>query len=296
MDISGSKTEKNLINAFEGESQARNRYLLSGDKAKLAGLNDVADVFYELAANEGEHAAQEFEFLGGLGDLRSIIEKAAKMEHLEHKNIYPAHARTAREEGYTEIADFFDRMAEVEGTHAQRFQDLLKSMDGIQDFNGRAVLRSATSMAQVTLPDQANLAGFVHGGELMKLIDNAAGVAAARHSQKNIVLARVAEISFVESVRVGSLVIVNAKLTYVSHSMMEVIVELDTESPRSGRSARAVNAILIMVAVDKDGSPVEVAPLLISTEEQQELFEQGKARHEEYKRSKKKAKEFAESH
>jgi len=289
MELPGSKTERNLNAALAREAQARNRYLFSGDLAREAGLHHIADVFYEMAANEGEHAQKEFEFLGGLGDVRSAIEKAAQGERLECRNIYPAFAREARKEGFTRIAEFFERMSHAEGVHEERLRALLKDLDGVEAFRGKTVLRSATTVAQVTLPDMANPAGFVHGGELVKMIDNAAGVAAARHSQKNIVLARVAEIQFLHPVRVGSFVLIDARLTFTARSTMEVTVNLDAESPRSGKRRRAVTAVLIMVALDEKGRPAEVPPLLISTEEQQRLYEQGKNRYEAYKKSKERA-------
>jgi acyl-CoA hydrolase len=286
MKLMGTKTEKNLWAAFAAESQARNRYIYFGDKAREAGHDDVADVFHELAANEGEHARREFEFLGGIGEVKDNIEKSAEGEHLEYKDIYPSFAQVAREEGFIDIAEFFERMGEVEGTHEQRCRALMKSLDGIEEFKGRTVLRSATRMAQIMLPAQANPAGFVHGGELMKMVDNAAGVAAIRHCQKNIVLGRVADIQFHRPVEVGSLVLLHARLTYVSRSSMEVKIELDMESLWSGERTRALTAYFIMVALEEDGKSAEVPPLLISTEEQQRLYEEGKARYEEYRKSK----------
>jgi len=289
MPLAGTKTERNLKSAFAGEAQARSRYLFSGDVAKEAGFNEIADVFYELAANEGEHAKKEFEFLGGLSDVKAALEKAAEGERIEKEKIYPAFAREARDEGFLEIADYFDKMGKVEGIHEERFRALLRSLDGKEEFKGRTVLRSATSMAQVTLPEMANPVGFVHGGELMKLIDNAAGVTAVRHSQKNVVLARVAEINFLQPVRLGNFMLLESRLTFVARSTMEVKVELDAESPRSGKKRRAVTAYLIMVALDEKGNPAEVPPLLISTEEEQRLFDEGKARYEAHKKSKGKA-------
>jgi acyl-CoA hydrolase len=287
MDLKGTQTEKNLQTAFAGESQARNRYIFSGQIARKAGLNDVADVFLELAENEGEHARQEFEFLGGLGDVKANIEKAIQGEHLEKENIYPTFAQTARKEGFEEIADFFERMSIVEGTHEQRLRDLLKSLEGVEAFKGKTVMHSEVRMAQVMLPDQANPSGYVHGGEIIKLIDNAAGVVAARHGQQDVVLARVAEITFLSPVEVGNLVLVYAFLTFCSRSSMEVKIEVDAESLITGEKHRANIAYLIMVAIGEDGRPTEIPPLLISTEEQQRLFEEGRARYEAHKKSKK---------
>lgn len=282
MKLKGTETEKNLWTAFAAESQAHNRYIYFADKAKEADLQDVANVFYELANNEGEHAKREFEFLGGIGEVRTNIEKSAEGELIESKEIYPLFALVARKEGFDHIAEFFERMSAVERTHEKRCRDLLKSMDGIEEFKGRTVLHSATRMAQVMLPAQANPAGFVHGGELMKLVDNAAGVAAVRHSHKNVVLARVADIQFLRPVQVGSLVLIDSRLTFVSSSSMEVKIELDTESLRTGERIRALMAYFIMVALDENGKPVQVPPLLLSTEEQQQLYDDGKARYVNY--------------
>jgi len=121
MDIKGTRTEKNLQAAFAGESQARNRYLFSGAIAREAGLNDVADVFYELAENEGEHARKEFEFLGGLGDVKTSIKKAIQGERLEKEKIYPEFSKIAREEGFQEIADIFRAIAVAEKQHERRY-------------------------------------------------------------------------------------------------------------------------------------------------------------------------------
>ena len=286
MKLAGTKTEKNLWIAFAAESQAHTKYVYYGDIAREAGLHDIADVFYELSANEEEHARKELEFLGGIGEVGVNIEKSAQGERLEHEDVYPRFAREAREEELIEIAAFFERVGHVEATHEQRCRDLLKSLDGSEKFEGRTVLRSTTHMAQVMLPAQANPAGFVHGGELMKMVDNAAAVAAVRHCQRNVVLARVADIQFLRPVPVGSLVLIDARLTFVSRSSMEVTVELNTESLHIGEKNRALTACFIMVAQDEDGKPTEVPPLLISTEEQERLYEKGKARYEEYKKSK----------
>ncbi len=287
MDLKGTQTEKNLQAAFAGESQARNRYIFSGQIAREAGLDDVADVFFELAENEGEHARREFEFLGGLGDVKANIKKAIQGEHLEKEKIYPTFAKIAREEGFAEIADFFEKITKVEGTHEKRLQDLLKSLEGKKEFKGKTVMHSEVKMAQVMLPDQANPSGYVHGGEIIKLIDNAAGVVTARHSQQDVVLARVAEINFLAPVEVGNLVLVHAYLTFTSRSSMEVRIDLDAESLVTGERHRANVAYLIMVAIGEDGKPTEVPPLLISTEEQEKLFEEGRARYEAHKKSKK---------
>jgi len=288
MELKGTRTEKNLWKAFGSECQARSRYLFSAQQAHENGLQEVADIFTELAANEGEHARQEFDFLGGLGDVRIAIETAIQGEDLEQNQIYPAFAREAREEGFETVAAFFEKMAAVEATHAQRLRDLLSAVDGKGELAGRTVHHSAIHMAQVMMPDQANPSGYVHGGELIKIADNAAGVVAARHANEDIVLARVADIQFLAPVEVGNLVITNGFLTFVSRSSMEVCVEMEVESLITGERSRALSAYLIMVAIDEEGRPTPVPALLISTEAQQARYETGKARYDAYKSSHKK--------
>ena len=284
MKLQGTQTEKNLRKAFANECQARSRYLFSAQVAREAGMHDTADIFTELAANEGEHARQEFEFLGGLGDVPSAIESAIQQEELEERNVYPAFARQARKEGFDSIAAFFERMAAVEGIHAQRLRDLLAAVKGEAAPPGRTAHHSTVHMAQVMMPDQANPSGYVHGGELIKIADNAAGVVAARHANRDIVLARVADIRFLAPVEVGNLVVTHGFLTFVSRSSMEVSVTMDVESLMTGEKSRALEACLIMVAIDDNGRPTAAPPLLISTEEQQLRYETGKARYEAYKK------------
>ncbi len=116
----------------------------------------------------------------------------------------PEFEKVAREEGFFEIADFFERMGKVEGRHEEIASQLLQSLREDAPPKERTVGHSATSIAQLMLPHQANPAGFVHGGELMKMMDNAAGVVAARHAGTNVVTARVENIDFKSPVRVGN--------------------------------------------------------------------------------------------
>jgi acyl-CoA hydrolase len=135
-------------------------------------------------------------------------------------------------------------------------------------------------MAQMMLPLQANPAGFVHGGELMKLMDNCAGVVAVRHCRTNIVTATVEDIRFQSAVRVGDLAIVRGKITFTSRSSMEVRIDVEAEDLLSGQKRPAVTAHFVMVALGADGRPVEVPPLILSTEEEQKLFDEGQVRYE----------------
>lgn len=129
MELKGSKTEKNLWAAFAGESQARNKYTYYASVAKKAGFEQIAAIFLETAENEKEHAKTEFEFLNELGDTKANLKAAAGGEHYEWTDMYPGFEQVAREEGFTEIADFFQKVAEVEKEHEKRYLALLKNLE-----------------------------------------------------------------------------------------------------------------------------------------------------------------------
>jgi acyl-CoA hydrolase len=114
----------------------------------------------------------------------------------------------------------------------------------------------------------------------MKIMDNAAGVVAARHAHTNVVTARVDDINFLNPVRVGDLVLVHARLTFVGHSSMEIRIEVETEHIGSEERRQALSAHFIYVALNQRGRPTKVPPLLITTEEGERLFEEGRERYE----------------
>ncbi|MDP2651318.1 MAG: ferritin family protein [bacterium] len=128
MELKGSKTEKNLMAAFAGESQARNKYTYFADVAKEEGFEPVAEVFLETANNERAHAKREFDFLKGIGDTNANLKAAAEGEHYERTEMYPEFARIAREEGFNEIAAFFKGVAEIEERHEKRYLALLNDV------------------------------------------------------------------------------------------------------------------------------------------------------------------------
>ena len=128
MELEGSRTEKNLEAAFAGESQARNKYTYFAAVARAEGLEQIAAIFLETAENEREHARREFEFLNGIGDTPENLKAAAEGEHYEWTEMYPGFEKVAREEGFTEIADFFKEVAEVEEQHEKRYLALLKNV------------------------------------------------------------------------------------------------------------------------------------------------------------------------
>ncbi len=130
-NIKGTKTEANLMAAFAGESQARNKYTYFASKAKKDGYVQIANIFEETAANEKEHAKLWYKLLNG-GSISSTIENlkdAADGENYEWTDMYATFAKEAREEGFDEIADLFEGVAAVEKEHEERYRKLLKNME-----------------------------------------------------------------------------------------------------------------------------------------------------------------------
>ncbi len=134
MGLKGTKTEQNLKDAFAGESQANRRYLYFAQKADIEGYNDVASVFRSTAEGETGHAHGHLEYLEEtgdpatgepIGDTRKNLHAAIVGETHEYTDMYPGMARTARDEGFDEIADWFETLAKAEKSHAGRFQKAL---------------------------------------------------------------------------------------------------------------------------------------------------------------------------
>jgi rubrerythrin len=139
--VKGTKTEKNLLAAFAGESQARHRYPYYASAAKKEGYEQIAAIFMETADNEKEHAKRFFKFLEGgeveitasypagvIGTTAENLKEAAEGENMEHTKLYPEAAKIAEEEGFKEIAFLFRKVAEVEVHHEQRYLTLLKNL------------------------------------------------------------------------------------------------------------------------------------------------------------------------
>ena len=129
MDLKGTKTEANLKDAFSGESQARNKYTYWASVAKKEGYEQIAGIFLETADNEKEHAKKLFKFLNGITDTKTHLKEAAAGENYEYTNMYVEFEKIAREEGFTEIADIFREIGEVEEEHEKRFLALLKNIE-----------------------------------------------------------------------------------------------------------------------------------------------------------------------
>ena len=139
MNLKGSKTEDNLKAAFAGESQANSRYLYFANKADIEGQNDVAALFRSTAEGETGHAHGHLEYLEQIGDpatglpigpSRLNLKAAVAGETHEYTDMYPGMAKSARDEGFEEIADWFQTLAKAERSHANRFQ---KALDALTD-------------------------------------------------------------------------------------------------------------------------------------------------------------------
>lgn len=130
-ELRGSKTEKNLMAAFAGESQARNKYTYYASKAKKDGYVQIASIFEETANNEKEHAKMWFKLLnGGIGSTLDNLKDAAGGENYEWTDMYPTFAKEAREEGFDHIADLFEAVAAVEKEHEERYKKLVTNIEG----------------------------------------------------------------------------------------------------------------------------------------------------------------------
>ena len=126
---SGTKTEENLRPAFSGESQARNKYTYFASKAKKDGFEQIADLFLKTADNEKEHAKMWFKELNGIGTTAENLVSAAEGENFEWTDMYAEFAKTAEEEGFTELAEKFRMVAAIEKTHEERYRALLHNVE-----------------------------------------------------------------------------------------------------------------------------------------------------------------------
>ena len=130
MELKGSKTEQNLMTAFAGESQARNKYTYFASVAKKEGYEQIAAIFQETADNEKEHAKMWFKLLNGgqIGDTAANLKAAAEGENYEWTDMYTEFAKTAKEEGFNHIAFLFEEVAKIEKEHEERYLKLLENV------------------------------------------------------------------------------------------------------------------------------------------------------------------------
>jgi len=143
---------------------------------------------------------------------------------------------------------------------------------------GKTVRESSVSIAQLMTPQDVNLAGNVHGGVIMKLIDGAAGVVASRHTRANTVTASIDRLDFHHPIYIGDFVTLKASLNLVGRTSMEIGVCVESENLRTGEHRHNASAYLTYVSLGKDGKPVEVPPVILETEEEERRNREAKAR------------------
>ncbi len=152
--IKGTRTEQNLLKAFAGESQARNRYTFFASAARKEGYEQIANIFTETAGNEKEHAEVFFKYLEGgdveitaaypagiIGDTKANLKAAADGEKMEWGTLYPEFEKTARAEGFSDIATSFKEIGEVEEFHEKRYRKLAKNIADGEVFKKKATVR-----------------------------------------------------------------------------------------------------------------------------------------------------------
>ena len=134
MNLKGTKTEQNLMTAFAGESQARNKYTYFASVAKKEGYEQISALFAKTAENEKEHAKMWFKLLGGLGNTAQNLADAAAGENYEWTDMYATFAKEADEEGFHDIAEKFRAVAAIEKSHEERYRKLLANVEMQQVF------------------------------------------------------------------------------------------------------------------------------------------------------------------
>ena len=135
----GTQTEKNLMAAFSGESEARNKYTYFASKAKKEGYEQIAALFLKTADNEKEHAKMWFKELDGIHDTETNLKAAAEGENYEWTDMYAGFAETAEKEGFTELATKFRLVAAIEKSHEERYRALLKNIETCEVFKKSSV-------------------------------------------------------------------------------------------------------------------------------------------------------------
>jgi uncharacterized protein (TIGR00369 family) len=136
------------------------------------------------------------------------------------------------------------------------------------ELKAKSIRASQISIAQLMQPEHANNLGNVHGGWIMKLVDEAGALACMRHAQRRVVTVAIDQMVFRQPIRIGDLVILNAEVTYAGRTSMEAEVQVTAENPITGERTHTNTAYLVYVAMDDDGQPVPVPPLFAETEEE----------------------------
>lgn len=145
----------------------------------------------------------------------------------------------------------------------------------------KPVSASRITLSQLMHPEHANLLGNVHGGWVMKLVDEAGALACMRHAQRKVVTVTIDSMDFRQPIRIGDLVILNAEVSYTGRTSMEAAVEVHAENPITGEQMHTNTAYLVYVALDDSGRPTPVPPLLAETEEEKQKLEEGQIRQQQ---------------
>lgn len=148
----------------------------------------------------------------------------------------------------------------------------------IQSLTPKAVSASRITLSQLMHPEHANLLGNVHGGWIMKLVDEAGALACMRHAQRKVVTVSIDSMVFRQPIRIGDLVILKAEVSYTGRTSLEAAVEVLAENPITGEQTHTNTAYLVYVALDDEGKPTAVPPLLAETEEEKQKMRQAQER------------------
>ncbi|UCC18249.1 MAG: acyl-CoA thioesterase [Promethearchaeota archaeon] len=144
----------------------------------------------------------------------------------------------------------------------------------------KKVSDSRVEIAQIMYPEHANPAGNVHGGHILKLVDQAAAIAGARHTHRNVVTASVDRMDFISPVYIGNVVFAKASINYAGRTSMEIGVRIEAECLRTGTHTHVGSAYLTFVALDENDKPTEIPKIIPETEEEKRRFEEAKRRRE----------------
>ena len=156
MELKGTKTEKNLMAAFAGESQARNKYTYFASVAKKEGYEQIAAIFLKTAENEKEHAKLWFKYLDGIGNTAQNLKAAAEGENYEWTDMYDTFAKEAEEEGFKELAEKFRAVGRIEKTHEERYLKLLDNLKKGEVFKkGEKVMWFCRNCGHVEIAESA---------------------------------------------------------------------------------------------------------------------------------------------
>ena len=146
--------------------------------------------------------------------------------------------------------------------------------------NPKTMRASRVTLSQLMHPEHANLLGNVHGGWIMKLVDEAGALACMRHAQRKVVTVSMDSMTFRQPIKIGDLIIINAEVTYTGRTSMEAEVQVLAENPVTGERTHTNNAYLVYVALDDEGKPTSVPQLKAETDEEKHKMERAKERQE----------------